>query len=55
MMTKSEIALLATMVFSRVASGLAEHHPPLVSLTYDDPGIVAPNSESVLWHKCSTP
>jgi hypothetical protein len=55
MMTTPEIALLANMVLSRVASRLAARHPPLVSVTYDDPGIAAPNSESVWWHKCSTP
>jgi len=46
MMTTPEIALLANMVLS-VASGLAARHPPLVSVTYDDPGIAAPNAESV--------
>jgi hypothetical protein len=54
MVTKSEIVLLAIIVLSTVAGGLATQHPSLVSLTYDEPSIAVPNSGSVLWQKCST-
>jgi hypothetical protein len=53
MMTKSEMVLLAIIVLSTVAGGLATQHPSLVSLTYDEPIIARPNLGSVLWHKCS--